>query len=118
MIGFFFETKNAFLYYYSMKILLPSETAHEIKLIPRSYPSNALVLSLYNESTKVTTTPANTYTILKGFLTISFTQTVAENDKFQIKITEGGVVVFRGKALASAQTPQDYKLTNGLYYYS
>ena len=101
-----------------MKILLPSVTAHEIDLIPRFYPTTVLVLSLYNEATKVTTTPAVTYAILNGILTISFTATVAESDKYQIKLTESGVVVFRGKILVTAQTSQSYKLTNGLYFYS
>ena len=88
MIGFFCDTKTAISRYYSMKILLPSVTAHEIDLIPRFYPTTALVLSLYNESTKVTTTPAVTYVILNGILTISFTATVAEGSKYQIKLTE------------------------------
>tara|TARA_R110000772_G_scaffold33245_2_gene81006 strand:+ start:2117 stop:2422 length:306 start_codon:yes stop_codon:yes gene_type:complete len=101
-----------------MKILLPSVTAHEIDLIPRVYPTTALVLSLYNESTKVTTTPANTYVILNGILTISFTATVAEGSKYQIEITENSIVVFRGKVLVTSQTSQEYKLTNGLYFYS
>ena len=100
-----------------MKIVLPGTTSQNIDLIPRFYPTGAVVLSLYNESTKVTTTPSNTYAVVNGVWTITFTETFAEDDKFQIKITEGAAVVFRGKLLCTAQTLQDYKLTDGLYYY-
>tara|TARA_R110000772_G_scaffold36098_4_gene86643 strand:+ start:2976 stop:3281 length:306 start_codon:yes stop_codon:yes gene_type:complete len=100
-----------------MKIVLPANASHDIDLIPRIYPTGAIVLALYNESTKVTTTPGNTYVIANGVLTVTFTKAFAEGDKYQIKITEGAVVIFRGKLLATAQTPQAYKLTDGLYFY-
>lgn len=102
-----------------MKIVLPANSSHDIDLIPRFSVTDVstLVLSLYNESTKVTTTPASTHATVDGVFTITFTKTFAEDDKYQIKITEAGVVLFRGKLLATAQTPQEYQLTDGLYFY-
>lgn len=100
-----------------MKIVLPADATHTLKLIPRFAPYTVLVLSLYNEATKVTTTPANTYYVSNGVLNITFSATVVEDDKYQIKITSGTDVVYRGKMLATAQTIQDFKLTDGLYFY-
>ena len=37
-----------------MKIVLPTDTTHEITLIPRYYPTNSASLELYNETTKET----------------------------------------------------------------
>ena len=100
-----------------MKIVLPANSSHDVIFIPRIYPTGVVVLSLYNEATKVTTTPSNSYVIESGYLTITFTDTFAEGDKYQIKITEGTGVIFRGKLLATAQETQKYQLTDGLYYY-
>lgn len=100
-----------------MKIVLPANASHDIDLIPRFYPTGAVVLSLYNEATQVTTTPSNSYVVANGVWTITFTKTFIEDDKYQIKITEGTDVVFRGKLLATAQNVQAYKLTDGYYSY-
>ncbi len=100
-----------------MKIVLPTDSEHDIDLIPRFYPTGAVVLSLYNEVTKVTTTPSNSYVLADGVWTITFTKTFAEDDKYQIKITESGVVLFRGKLLCTNQATETYKLTDGLYFY-
>jgi hypothetical protein len=92
-------------------------TAHSISFIPRFYPTLDLVVSLYNEADRSTGTPANTYATSNGYTTVNFTYTFVEKDRFQIKITEGSEVVYRGKILVTDQTPQDYKITNGIYVY-
>jgi hypothetical protein len=74
-------------------------------------------LSLFNEATKVTENIDNTYTITDGVLFLSFEYTFTENQKFQVKIEEENEVVYRGKLIATSQTPQDYKLTNNVYFY-
>ena len=103
--------------YYNMIVVDPNITSHDIKLIPRYYPTGALTFVTYNEATQVSATIANTYVITDGILTLSFTATFAEDDNFQYQLSEVDEVVSRGKIFATAQTPQDYKLTNGLYYY-
>ena len=100
-----------------MKVVLPADATHNTILIPRYTPTTALTLSLYNEATQVSTDVANSYVISNGFLTITYDFTFAEGDKYQILIKETAEVVFRGKLIATAQTPQDYKQTNGLYTY-
>lgn len=100
-----------------MKVVLPSETTHTIQLIPRFDPYTLLVLSLFKESTRVTTTPANTYYMQNGYLYITFDSTFVEGEKYQIKIASGDDIVWRGKLLATEQVSQKYKLTNDLYFY-
>ena len=100
-----------------MKVIDPTDTTHELKIVPRYYPIGALVVTLKNEITKTEYTPANTYRILDGFLYSAFTYTFTNKDRYQIKITEGTEVVYRGKIFVTTQTPQDYKITDGIYYY-
>jgi hypothetical protein len=100
-----------------MKVVNPEDTDHIIDLIPRYYPSDNITLSLFNEATKVTENIDNTYTITDGVLFLSFEYTFTENEKFQIKLSEDTEIVYRGKLIATSQTPQDYKLTNNVYFY-
>tara|TARA_R110000764_G_scaffold39008_1_gene86864 strand:+ start:413 stop:715 length:303 start_codon:yes stop_codon:yes gene_type:complete len=99
-------------------VIDPSNTIHTLNVVPRFYPSTNIVVELYNEATNVTTSPSNTYTITNGKVNITFTFTFLENDRHQLKVTEGTEVVYRGKTLTTSQEPQDFKLTNGLYTYS
>jgi hypothetical protein len=98
-----------------MKIVLPADSTHSITFIPRYYPDNVLVLSLTNEATDLIETPANTFKVVDGEMTITFDYTFVERDKRSIKITEGTNVIYRGKLEATAQTPQEFKLTDGYY---
>ena len=99
-----------------MKVVDPNNLSHSIELIPRTYQEN-VVLDLYNEVTKVETTVANTSSFLDGIFTINFDFTFAENDKYQIKISKGTEIIYRGKLIATTQEPQKYKLTKDLFYY-
>ena len=98
-------------------VIDPTNSIHTLNVIPRYYPSNDLVVSLYNEASKETTTPSNTYNITDGKLNITFTFTFVDKDRHQVKIEDGTKVVFRGKLLTTTQDPQDFKLTEGLYFY-
>ena len=100
-----------------MKVVNPNNASHDTVIIPRYYPAGALTLSLFNESTRVSTDVANTYATLNGELTITYTFTFADNDKYEILIKETDEVVYRGKIIATTQVSQAYKLSNGLYYY-
>lgn len=100
-----------------MNVVNPNDSTHIIKFIPRYYPSDAIVFSLYDEATQLTEVVDNLYLTTNGITSLSFDYTFTENQKFRIKITDINGVVFRGKLLATSQEPQDYKLTNGLYFY-
>ena len=118
--GFFntIITKKAFKRFNSMTVINPNNTTHTLNVVPRYYPSNDLVISLYNESSKVTSTPVNTYNINDGKLSITFTFTFVDKDRHQVKITDAYNVVYRGKLLTTTQDPQKFKQTEGLYFYS
>ena len=100
-----------------MKIVLPTDTNHNIDFIPRFYPTGAIDLYLTNESTKVEVLVASTYIIQNGFVFLNFDKTFSDGQKYRIKITESSNVVFRGKLLVTTQDTQEYKLTKGKYYY-
>ena len=113
----FYITELRLNRYYSMIVVIPTDFTHNIKLIPRYSPTGALTFITYNESTQESATISNTYVIANGVLTLTFDFTFVEDDKLQFEIQESGTVVFRGKMFATTQVPQDYKLTNGLYFY-
>ena len=100
-----------------MKIVNPNNTNHDIKLISRVYPVATLDLLLYNESTQIETSVANTYIIQNGFLNLNFDFTFVEGDKFQIKILELTNVIYRGKLIATSEDTQTYLNDNNEYYY-
>ncbi len=100
-----------------MKVFDPADASHTLVLIPRFMPSTALTFSLTNEATKVVSTPANTYEIKSGKLKVTFTFTFVDKDRYSIKLEDTSEVVYRGKIIATTQTAQDFKLTDGLYLY-
>ena len=100
-----------------MNVVNPNDTSHIIKFVPRYYSSDALVFSLYDETTQISEVVDNIYLTTNGITSLSFDYTFTENQKFRIKISDENGIVFRGKLLATSQTTQDFKLTNGLYFY-
>jgi len=100
-----------------MKVVNPNDTEHTLQLIPRFYPTGEIVLSLYNEFTTISADVDNIYITTDGNLFITFDFEFENNSKYQIKITEADEVVYRGKLMATTQTPQDFKLTNNVYYH-
>jgi hypothetical protein len=99
-----------------MNVVNPNNTTHEIVIIPRFYPESVIELSLYNEATQLTNIVANTYNIVDGKMFVEFDYTFTEGQSFQVTITEFDDVVYRGKIFATNQEPQDYKLTDNVYY--
>ncbi len=100
-----------------MKVVNPNDSEHNLVLIPRYYPADAITMSLFNETTQTSEDIDNIYTITDGNLFLTFEYTFTENSKFQIKLTDEAGVVYRGKLIATSQNPQEYKLTNNVYYY-
>ena len=109
-----------------MKIINPSDTTYFIELIPRTYTlSTSLDFELYDESERETESiSSNVFSVINGYLTWEFLPadfsniTFTEDGTYQLKISDIGEVIYRGKLLVTSQTPQDYKATNGLYTYN
>ncbi len=100
-----------------MKVVDHNVTNHTLVLIPRYTPTNSITFTLFNEATKESETVSNSYSVTDGKLSLSFTYTFTENDKRVITLEEGTEVVYRGKLIVTDQDSQEYKETNGLYFY-
>jgi len=108
-----------------MKVISPDDTTHVIKLIPRFYEVGAtLTVNLYDEGKRVNQdVTLSTFTVVDRFVNVTFTDAefddldFYENGRYQIRITDvdSAEILYRGKMIATTQTPQDYKLTNGLF---
>ena len=99
-----------------MIVVNPLNPNHTFDIIPRYYPST-IVLELYNEVTQVSEIVNQLFVVNDGIITVIFSYKFTEQSKYQIKLTDENGVVFRGKLIATSQTPQDYKQTNNLYVY-
>lgn len=97
--------------------LLPSNTTHGFNFIPRFVPTGELILELYNEATQQFQAIENLYVYANGLATITFDLNVFEKDKFQLKISQGGDVVYRDKIFVTSQNTQEFKATKDHYYY-
>lgn len=100
-----------------MKIVSQLNATHTLVLVPRYYPTETLTLELTEEGLNTTTTVVNVYSYPDEYLTIVFDYDFIEDSKFQMTLKEGAEVVYRGKLIVTDQNGQDYKQTNGLYYY-
>jgi hypothetical protein len=100
-----------------MKVLLPSNTTHDITIEPRYFTTSTISLEIYNESNRDVTTQDITYTVNGGVMIATFDLNVLEGDKFTFKMMEDGNVIYRCKAFGTEQDPQEYKLTKDKYKY-
>lgn len=99
-----------------MNVVNPNNTSHELNLIPRWEPIEVLLV-LYNEETQTITNVASTFNFVNGYLNIFFNYNFVEGQKFQVKITDEGAVLYRGKLMATAKDTQTFKASTDLYYY-
>jgi hypothetical protein len=100
-----------------MKVLLPTNTTHTVKLEPRFYPTDVLSLAITKEGLNVLTTVVPTYSNSNGVISLTFDLVGVEQDRFSIKLTENNIVVYRGKLFFTSQTVEDFKLTKNTYIY-
>lgn len=100
-----------------MKVVKPSDFAHSISLIPRTYE---VVENFYltNETTKETQNLTFNYLEDNGIVNVFFIFTFKEFEKYEFKLTDvNNKVIFRGKIFATEQETQNYDLTKDLYFY-
>ena len=100
-----------------MNIVNPTDTTHQLVIIPRYGEPTEVMFDLYNEETQTEESITNTFGYLDGYLTVSFDYDFIDGQKFQIKLTDTSVVIYRGKLMATTQTPQTFKASNELFYY-
>jgi len=100
-----------------MKIVNQNLTTHNIRLVPRFYPTDTIQIHLFNESLNETFIEDCTYTITDGYLDITFDFDFVNKDRFSFKIIENNNVVYHGKIYSTIEETQNYKQTDGVYEY-
>ncbi len=100
-----------------MIVLLPTNTTHTIKFIPRFVPSIDLTFQLYDETLQTTETIVNAYIYNNGLVTMTFDLVCTENQKFQVKILQDTNIIYRDKIFVTLQDTQAFKATKDHYYY-
>lgn len=101
-----------------MNILNPENTTHEIKIIPRYYPESAvIIMELFNEEKKTAKLYNIDTLVIDGYMYLRFTETFINNTNYQIRISEGNEIVYRGKLFITNQShdTQNYKITKDVF---
>lgn len=88
-----------------------------LSIIPRYFPTGALDLNIKDTTTGLDTTQEVGYTILEGVLSFTFSLETISETRYQITLSEGTEIVYRGIAIATTQDTQSYLLTKDKYYY-
>lgn len=101
-----------------MIVVNPALTTHTISLVPRTYDFTSIELFIRNESTGVETTVVTNLVRLNRGLKCTFDYTFINGTNYEIKIlNRDGDVLYRGKLFATTQNTQEYKQTDGKYYW-
>lgn len=100
-----------------MNVIINGTGERTIQIIPRYYAESDVLVSLYNEETKATTNFTVTPENLDGYMYVSFSGTFRDKTNYQIKITEGDDVVYRGKMFVTSQAgdTQSYKIEKDVF---
>ena len=88
-----------------------------LSIIPRYYPTGSLDLNIKDTTTGYDASQVVSYTILEGVLSFTFSLDTTSETRYQITLSEGTEIVYRGIAIATAQDTQSYLLTKDKYYY-
>lgn len=100
-------------------IINPNNATHTLRIIPRFNPSASLVLNIKDTTTNLNVDIAiGSYAFTTtGGIEFSFGLVATNETRYQLTISEGTEIVYRGIAIATAQDTQSYQLTNDKYYF-
>jgi hypothetical protein len=102
-----------------MNLLSPTTVNHTLKIIPRFYTQEDVIMNLWNEEKKTDTDYIIEPVLLDGYMYLSFEQGFINNTNFQVKVTINNDVLYRGKLFITDQlnTTQTYKITKDVFTY-
>ncbi|WP_439133017.1 hypothetical protein [Polaribacter sp.] len=101
-----------------MKVILPENTTHTIKLIPRFEPTeNNLLMKVTKEGYNEVTEQVCTYTLTNGLMSLTFDLTGVKQDRFAFDLYNDNELIYKGKVFFTAQNPQDFNITENVYTY-
>ena len=89
---------------------------YALSIIPRYYPTGVVNLNIKDTTTGYDNTPEVSYSIVNGVLSFTFELETTNETRYQVTLSEGTEVVYRGIAIYTTQDTQEYLLTNDKYY--
>jgi len=89
---------------------------YALSIIPRYYPTGVVNLNIKDTTTGYDNTQEVSYSIVNGVLSFTFELETTNETRYQVTLSEGTEVVYRGIAIYTTQDTQEYLLTNDKYY--
>ena len=90
---------------------------YALSIIPRYYPSGVVNLNIKDTTTGYDNTQAVGYSVVSGVLSFTFELETTNETRYQVTLSEGTEIVYRGIAIYTTQDTQEYQLTNDKYYF-
>ena len=90
---------------------------YALSIIPRYYPTGVVNLNIKDTTTGYDNTQEVSYSIVNGVLSFTFELETTNETRYQVTLSEGTEIVYRGIAIYTTQNTQEYLLTNDKYYF-
>lgn len=90
---------------------------YALSIIPRYYPTGVVNLNIKDTTTGYDNTQEVGYSIVNGVLSFTFELETTNEARYQVTLSEGTGIVYRGIAIYTTQNTQEYLLTNDKYYF-
>ena len=90
---------------------------YALNIIPRYYPTGVVNLNIKDTTTGYDNTQEVGYSIVNGVLSFTFELETTNETRYQVTLSEGTEIVYRGIAIYTTQNTQEYLLTNDKYYF-
>jgi len=90
---------------------------YALSIIPRYYPTGVVNLNIKDTTTGYDNTQEVGYSIVNGVLSFTFELETTNETRYQVTLSEGTEIVYRGIAIYTTQNTQEYLLTNDKYYF-
>ena len=90
---------------------------YALSIIPRYYPTGVVNLNIKDTTTGYDNTQEVSYSIVNGVLSFTFELETTNETRYQVTLSEGTEIVYRGIAIYTTQDTQEYLLTNDKYYF-
>jgi hypothetical protein len=100
-----------------MKVLNSGTANYSIQFIPRVYSLDNTVLELTNIATKVVTTVSHTIAGDDGILSLQFTATFIEGERYKLNLYTSTDTLYMCQILITNQDTQEYNVSKNFIQY-
>jgi len=101
--------------YFSMEILTTSTSNQSLKIIPRADASSP-TLSLYDKSTRTTSTVSVVKTSEDDYMVLTGTFSLKEGNQYTFRVKDGSTEIYRGLIFCTDQSDLDKYFANSGEY--